>query len=231
MKKIRQRLFLFIIGLIFCLIASIWLHLPSLAFNRERHSSSLAQAYNDYWQGKYQSAISIWEQLLKKEQSRATQAEIHSYLGISYRQVQELGKSIQHFKEAIKIYREFSQKTELLAEVFTEIARTYNELGQPDRAVPPLKEAIAMTKDNLALKALAYRTLGTAYWLEGDLEKAIVACETSRNLATILGQPAAIVAALNDFTNVLRSRRKQYLQQAEDAQAEGTDVESDRYIF
>jgi CHAT domain-containing protein len=231
MKKIEKRLFLLIIGLIFFLIASKLLHFHVLAINSERPSEKQAQAYNYYHQQKYTDAISVWEQLLINEKSTTVRAEIHSYLGIAYRQIQESGKSIQHFKESIKIYRKDSKKTERLAEVLTEIARTYNEMGQSDRAIPLLEEAISLEGDNLALKTLAYRTLGISRWLNGDFERAIAAIETSRNLATILGQSEASVAALNDLTKVLHSRRKQYLQQAADARTEGSDIESERLTF
>jgi CHAT domain-containing protein len=229
--KIRQIIFLLISGLVFCLSANLLIQPDLEATSVKRNSPNLSQAYNFYWQGKYQSALAIWEQLLERENSLTTQAQIHSYLGVTYRQIQQLGSSVRHFQESIKIYRQIPEEKRHLAEVLTEIARTYHELGQWNHSRAPLEEALALAQDDLALKSLAYRTLGTTYWLKGDFEKAIEACEISRNLASVLGQRDAIVSSLNDLTNVLRSRRKQYLQQAKDAQAEGDEVESARYLF
>jgi CHAT domain-containing protein len=230
-KKVRHLLILFIVGLIFCSLVNLLPPSALLATEAERILPNLTQAYNYYWQGKYSAAIEIWERLLSSGKSESQNAQIHSYLGVAYRQAQQFGASVRHFQEAIKIYRSLSQEKERLAEVLVEIARTFNELGQSDRAIPALEEAIANSPDNVGLKAIAYRSLGTAYWLEGHIEEAVEAATAGRNLAMISGNGMEMVPALNDLTNILRSRSKWYQQQALEVEVEGDDIERDRLNF
>ncbi|NJP21687.1 MAG: CHAT domain-containing protein [Hydrococcus sp. CRU_1_1] len=201
------------------------------AITAQRILQNQVQAYNYYWQGNYPAAIAIWERLLSSEKAEPKIAQIHSYLGVAYRQAQQFGASVRHFQEAIKIYRSLSPEKEQLAEVLGEIARTFNELGQSDRAIPVLEEAISLVPDNVELKALAYRSLGTAYWLEGNLDGAVEAAVTGRNLATISGRAIEMVPAFNDLTNILLSRSKWYEQQAREVEVEGDDTERNRLDF
>lgn len=231
MKKVRHLLSLFIVGLIFCFLINLSLPFGVLATIAESNLPKQAQASSYYWQGKYSAAIAIWERLLSSGKSEPEIAQIHSYLGVAYRQTQQFGASVRHFQEAIKIYRSLSQEKERLAEVLVEIARTFNELGQSDRAISALSEAIEIAPDKLDLKALAYRALGTAYWLEGKIDKSVEAATTGRNLATISGRAIEMVPAFNDLTNILRSRAKLYEQQALEAEAEGDDTEKNRLNF
>lgn len=228
-KKVRHLLILFIVGLFFCSLVNLFRPSRLQATEAERILPNPTQAYNYYWQGKYSAAIEIWERLLSSGKSEPEIAQIHSYLGVAYRQTQQFGASVRHFQEAIKIYRS-SQEKEQLAEILVEIARTFNELGQSDRAIQSLSEALAMSPDNVELKAIAYRSLGTAYWLEGKIE-AVEAATAGRNLAAISGSTVEMVPALNDLTNILRSRSQWYEQQASEVEVEGDDIESDRLNF
>jgi CHAT domain-containing protein len=231
MRKIGQKSILFICGFLFCFFVNLNFPLPLKAINVEPTFLKESQAYDFYWKGEFSEAIEIWERMLTSEQTKLAQAEIHSYLGLAYRQIQEFGRSVRHFQKSIEIYRQQPEQSQHLARVLIEIAQTYNELGQGDRGVTLLKEAIALSNGDLTLKSLAYRTLGTAYWLDGNFDKAVENSSRGRDVAIVSGKPKAIVATLNDLTNVLHSRSKQYLQQAKDMRAQGNDSESSRYAF
>jgi CHAT domain-containing protein len=227
--RLIARLFMFILGLVFVLSLNIF---PLAGLKAAEPDVSLdRQASTYYWQGRIQFAISIWENLLKTS-SPPDAAAIHSYLGVAYRQIGQLGTSIRHFKEAIAFSRQHEDKISRtrLIEALIEQARTYNELGQWDRAQPLLDEAISLTKDKemLALRMLAYRAQGTAFWLEGNFDEAIGAYQYSRDLASVLGRTEDLVAVLNDLTNALQSRRQKYLGEATDVKAEGEEAQSKR---
>jgi CHAT domain-containing protein len=192
----------------------------------------LERAYSYYWQGKYEEAIAIWENLLKTRKGLDA-ATIYNYLGIANREVGQLGRSISHFREAIAIYRENDEEATRtsLTKTLIEQGRTFNEMGQWKRSRPLLEEAISMVESDLSLKFLASRALGTSYWLEGNFDKAVEASLTSRNLALLANDSQAIAIALNDLTNVLLLRRKQYLSQIPDVTAEGDEAEASRLEF
>jgi CHAT domain-containing protein/Tfp pilus assembly protein PilF len=196
---------------------------------RERGVGASQRAYSYYWQGQYSKAIVILEDLLKssKEQDTAT---IHDYLGIIYREVGQLGKSIEHFKDALAIYEE---KKDLAAreKTLVEQGRTFNDMGEWKQSRSVLEKAISSIDKNLSLASLAYRSLGTSYWLEGDFERAVEACETSRNLASLANNPEGVVVALNNLANILKSRRFHYLSQIPDVVAEGNTSEGNRLEF
>lgn len=238
MKNFRtykfSRLLLFGLGLFICLTVNLTTLSSIKATNKQVFSNSLTpqQAATYYWQGKINSAIAGWENLLQNS-TDSEAATLHGYLGIAYRDIGQLGASVRHFREAINFYKNQDKRSSHLGQTLIELAKTYNELGQWKQSQPLLKEAIekAETDKNLLLKNLAYRSLCTAYWLEGNFDLAIESCEISRNLASILGQQEELVAALNDLTNVLLSRSKHYLEQAKAVEAEGQVNEQQRLEF
>ncbi|MGH2413390.1 MAG: tetratricopeptide repeat protein, partial [Microcystaceae cyanobacterium] len=198
-------------------------------------SESLSErAASSYWQGQYQDAIAIWENLLKSASSEEA-ATIHRYLGVAYRQVGQLGRAIESLKQASQFYEQSHDETSRarLAEVLVERARTHNEMGQSSRSVSLLEQAIELIEGSklVQLQTSAYQALGTAYLLGGDFDRAIEAYERSRNLAAVLEQPEELVSTLNNLTNALLQRQARYRSDAEAAAAEGNETEAQRLSF
>ncbi len=187
-----------------------------------------------YNAGKYQEAIGIWLSMLSQTSNQKEKATIYSNLGSAYRQIGNLGEAIAQWKKAAKIYQLLSDREshQILAQVLMEQAQTYNALGQFRVAVPILQSVVELARkeQKQSIEAAAQGVLGNAYYLGGDLEKAIVAYDRSLNLATGLKNSSLMSINSNNLGNVFQRRYKRYLQEAKSAAKEGEEKEESRLM-
>lgn len=185
-------------------------------------------ALADFALGQYNRAITQWEQSLKNSEG-IDAATIHTNLGSAYRQVGKLSKAIEHWEQAIQIYRarKDNSSRRLLAAALTDQAQAYNALGQFRQGIKRSLEAIDIAHQNQDRKteAVAQGALGNGYSIAGNYEQALIAYSSSLKLADAINNRVYIATALNNQANILNTRSKRYASQAISAGREGNQEE------
>ncbi len=212
----------------------------------QAHSSSLQQGIDQYQAGQFTEAIAQWQQALSQARTVSSKMLLHSNLAQAYRQLGQLDRAIDHWRQAIGLYQvqaSGADQQELgahwLAQALTEQAQIYNDLGQHQQAIVLLEQAIARTRPDLEsgnlasdtarrTAAAAYGVLSNAHWARGDYDTALTTSQTGLNLARQLNDPSFLTTALNNRGNVFASRVQRYRYQANTATLEGDDAEADR---
>ncbi|MGA7932790.1 MAG: CHAT domain-containing protein [Kovacikia sp.] len=190
------------------------------------------QGLRSYQTGKFPEAIALWEQALPQATRSQDRAIIHTNLGQAYRQVGKFDQAIAQWEQAIQLYQSdrtaTSQKT--LAQVLTEQAQGYSDLGQHKSAIERLNTAIKLAKQNQdpLTETAAQGALGNAYWSLGTYDDALAAQEKSLTLACKLSHSAYITTALNNLGNVFASRSERYQFQSAAANLEGDSPSAEK---
>ena len=189
--------------------------------------SLLAQAFHYYSQGKYGKAVAIWESVVSKPTnlSFAQLAQLHSNLGVAYRQLGVIGSAIPHWLTAIEYYRQLAGSDNAIhqARVLVDLASAYNANGQGKLSLPILVSAIdiAHKRGDRFLEAAAFGVLGNVQFKLGELDKAVDNLQASFRLATETGDLQTQVIALNNMGKVLTNRAKRYSMLSATASNEG----------
>lgn len=195
---------------------------------KQSSAKLVQQALADYALGNYERAIVQWERSLENPEG-IDPVTIHTNLGAAYWQVGNLSKAIEHWEQAIQIYRDRkdSDSSHELAAALTDQAQAYNALGQFRFSIERSREAsdIAHKVQERHIEVVAQGVLGNAYTTAGDYEKALEAYQASLRLATAVGDRTYITTALNNQTNILNLRAKRYASQASSAQRAGDQEE------
>jgi CHAT domain-containing protein len=190
----------------------------------------------DYYQrGEYVQAIALWETALEQTQNPEHQRLLHRNLANAY---QRLGSApniaLFHWDRVLELMQanpnaplQESARVQQ-AQIQVEQAQLYDAMGQHQRAVDLLQEALIVLDGDRPSELAAQGALGNAYSALGRYEDAIDAHETSLRYAQALEQPQAIVTALSNLANAhsFRARRARY--QEEVAREEGEDVDAQR---
>lgn len=191
----------------------------------------------DYYQrGDYVRAIAQWQQALAQPQTRNTQIRLHRNLANAY---QRLGsapaEAIFHWDQVLDLAQPSPNQNSRLssqqqAQIQVEQAQLYDAMGQHQRAIDLLQEALIVLDGDRPSELAALGALGNAYSALGRYQEAIVAHETSLSYAQALNQPQAIATALSNLANThsFRARRAQY--QEEIARDEGEEAEAQRAL-
>jgi len=87
-------------------------------------------------------------------------------------------------------------------------AEAYQYEGHYKKSIQALCVALPKASEKNALHATLLGSLGYAYFMLGDIEKAVVLLEQSINKASQLKQPAVAAVALNNLGNVCATYRK-----------------------
>ena len=142
------------------------------------------KAHNAYISGDYQEAISTWLKLITSlKQKSNQQATIYSNIASVYWHTGSSGEAVKYWQKSLEIYRESenNKSDEKIAATLVDIARAYNDLGQPRFSIPLVMEAVSIAKDQKLAKveSMAYLTLGNTYSIQGNYDLAINAYKNS----------------------------------------------------
>jgi tetratricopeptide (TPR) repeat protein len=232
-RHLRHFSLLFLVGFTLCLVVNTvpWQLNRQVAAQSLPSNQLVQQGIECYEEGKFTSAITLWQQALSQTLGTKDKAVVHSNLAQAYRQIGQLAQAIAQWEQAIQIYRsEDDASRRFVAPLLAEQAQAYNDLGQHQRAILLSQSAIEIAgknQDQLVVAA-AWGGLGNAYWALGNYEQALAAHQASLNIARKLRNPGYITTALNNLGNVFTSRAERYRYQANAAQLEGDSQQEAR---
>ena len=189
----------------------------------------LSQARQNYVRGDYNRAILLLNDLLQKPQKIKTSSiSAHSDLAEIYRHLGQYSQAIAHWQKAIELVQ--TQNTRLqkphltkLSQLKVDLARAYIYLGQANLAIPLLQEAFGIAKQaqkaqKTEIENAAQRSLGDAYRISGEYDKAIAAYTNSLEKTQ---SPEINTKILNGLVDVYQLRSQQYFVDARGVAAEG----------
>ncbi|MDX2232672.1 MAG: CHAT domain-containing protein [Leptolyngbyaceae cyanobacterium bins.349] len=183
-----------------------------------------------YQAGRFAAAIAAWEAALTQAPTAKDQAILQSNLGQAYRQIGRPDRAIQQWEAAIRFYQgdRTPAHEQTIAQLLTEQAQAYSDLGQHQVAVERSQTAMQLaTKVNdAATQAAAQGAMGNAYWALGEFDQALVAHQQSLAIACALNNGNFTARALNNLGNVFVSQAERLRYQATSAQQEGETVDA-----
>lgn len=229
-RQIRSSL-LFLLGLICCLWIGktpLW-HLPVQAATPPVELARSDQGLASYQSGRLADAIAHWERALTQTSDPGDRAILYTNLGQAYRQIGRPDRAIAQWEKAIELQRRQGQSANrAIAQLLTEQAQAYGDLGQHAIAVERSQTAISLAQgaQDRQTEAAAQGALGTAYWSLGEYDPALMAHQQSLTLACQLNHANYTATALNNLGNVFVSRADRFQYQADGAKLEGDDTEA-----
>ncbi|HEY9873174.1 MAG TPA: CHAT domain-containing protein [Candidatus Obscuribacterales bacterium] len=239
MGRFNQRLyrlpFLFLVGCILCIglnAIPVWLPGTGAIAQTRPVNQLVQQGIQIYAAGNFTEAIALWQQALLQPLAASEQATVHTHLAEAYRQVGKLDRAIAHWDQAIQIYRAQNNDNSrgLIAQLLTQQAQAYSNLGQHQRAINLLNSAINIPQKNPdpIVAVIAQGALANAYRGLGDYEKALTANLASLKIAQELKNPNYITTAWNNLGNIYTSRAERYQYQFQVAKAESEQDQQNR---
>lgn len=251
----RLLVVLFLSSLTFCL----WLdRVPFTAWQATWGTVATAQSANttqlvqqgiqQYKTGDVQGAIASWQTALTAYEStnnHANQAIVQEKLAIAYRQIGQFEQAIDHWQKAIASYRQLGDITKV-GRLLVEQAQTYSRLGQNKEAIALLCGAsetdenclesegsalqIARKLQDKQGEAAALGSLGEAYRLRGNHDKAIETLLTSLKITQEINIPVYHSSVLNSLGNAYFSKALLNEQRAKSAQVRGAKNKASEFI-
>ena len=190
------------------------------------------QGWEQYQSGDVQSAIAQWETALSLtgKQPSALRATVLKYLVRADQQVGKVAQAIAHLEQLIADYRQVGNIPQL-GRMLTEQAQAYSSLGQQRKAIallcgeidhPCVSDSalmIARQQVDRPGEIAALGSLGNAYRLRGDYERAIQPLETALALARQADSPLHLLAALNGLGNTYASLAERDVRRRQSAEA------------
>ena len=190
------------------------------------------QGWERYQSGDVQGAIGQWETALSLtgNQPSALRATVLKYLVRAAQQVGEVDRSIAYLAQLIADYRQ-TGNTVQLGRMLTEQAQAYSSLGQQRKAIallcgevdhPCIADSalmIARQQADRSGEVAALGSLGNAYRLRGDYDRAIQHLETTLVLAKQADSPLHLLAALNGLGNTYVSLAERDVRRRQSAEA------------
>jgi tetratricopeptide (TPR) repeat protein len=162
-----------------------------------------------------QRAIALWQTALttyQQSHQSANAAIVLENLARVYQQVGQTEQAIAQWEQAIALYQQMGDQAQV-ARMLTEQAQAYSQLGQYRQAIallchvpgeetciPGSAVAIAQTVGDRATEAAALGSLGEAYCLKGDYDRAMQYLQDSLAIAREMESPI-LVSALNSLGN------------------------------
>lgn len=187
-----------------------------------------------YQSGDYPGAIAQWETALSTFQTNDNQANlaiVQENLARAYGQIGQFDKAIPYWEQTINNYRQLGDVRQV-GRMLIEQAQAYMQLGQNRRAISLLcgsqTECLAGTalqiasqqKDSLGQVA-ALGSLGEAYRLRGDYDRAIEYLENAKQIDSSI-YPFSV---LNSLGNAYTARAQRWDIRAKSASARGQDFQ------
>lgn len=193
------------------------------------------QGWQQYQRGDVQGAIAQWQAALSlaSDPSSELRATILTYLVRADQQIGAMDQAIAHLAQLITYYRQTGNPLQI-GRRLTEQAQAYTSLGQQRRAIALLcgevdqpcvadsAVAIARHQEDTPGKVAALGSLGNAYRLRGDYDRALQHLTMTLKLARQLQSLPQTLAALNGlgntYTNLAQrdDRRRQSALQSDD---------------
>ncbi|NJO64863.1 MAG: CHAT domain-containing protein [Richelia sp. RM2_1_2] len=223
-RKIRISRFLeivFLCSLTFCLSLG---YIPfTTSVNAQTPNAELLvnKGVKYYSSGDYQTAIKQWLEALKIYQSSKNidnEAIVRENLARTYQQVGQISEAVKQWEEVASIYRQLKNANGV-GRTLAEQAQLYSNLGQPRKAIAILcnsndnsvctENSVLQIARNLkisSLEAVALGSLGDAYRLAGEYDKAIAKLESSLEIARKLKNQDYIISATNSLGNAYNSQ-------------------------
>lgn len=228
-RKIRIPWFLgvlFLCSLTFCLSLG---HIPftnyslTTAVNAQTTNAELLvnQGVKYYSNSDYQTAIKQWLEALKiykTDKNLSNEVIVRENLARTYPQVGQISEAVKQWEEVALIYRQLKNANGVALSL-AEQAQLYSNLGQPRKAIAILCNPndssvctgnsvlqIARNLKNSSLEAVALGSLGDAYRLTGDYDKATKKLESSLKIAEKLKNQDYIISATNSLGNAHNSK-------------------------
>jgi tetratricopeptide (TPR) repeat protein len=187
----------------------------------------LQQAQQYLAQGQYQSAIAILESFLKTSNEQ-DKLKVYYPLARAYAAAGKVESAISVLEKGILAYRQ-SENSSKLARLLIEQSQAYTSLGQNQKAISLLTEAIELSKPNPQLHLLALGSQGNIYLQQGDLDKAIELYRAS--LKSSQKRSLFVLTILNNLTSAYLELSQKYQRNAEFALQEKEVKESERLTF
>ncbi len=145
------------------------------------------------------------DMLNKELQTNPRHARTHYFLGAVYFDKGDMAPAIASFQSCLKLDSDFGPAREKLIQA-------YEKTGQPHQAIRLIEQGVASQRGSRPLHehAGAYNVLGTLYYRQGDVDKAILAFEDAlersphhkaakRNLHQLLREKAFNALKMNAF--------------------------------
>ena len=215
-----RRLALFCVSLLLCLwLGQCHSSLLTVGSAKAVDATQLTQqGLEQYQRGKVQEAIAQWEAALSLTPAQPSElrATLLKYLARADQQMGETDRAIAHLGQLIADYRQIGDELQL-GRMLTEQAQAYSTLGQQRQAIALLcgdvdrpcvangALAIARQKADTLGEIAALGSLGNAYRLRGDYERAIHYLEASLVLSKQTHSPLHQLAVLNGLGNTYAS--------------------------
>ncbi|MFB2897434.1 CHAT domain-containing protein [Aerosakkonemataceae cyanobacterium BLCC-F50] len=198
-----------------------------------------------YHNGDILGAIAQWETAktaLQKTNNPVEKAIVSENLARAYQQIGQIETAINYWGDTIAIYRQMADKKQV-GRMLVEQAQAYTNLGQNKRAIailcnPSLREttctndsALQITKEAKDSQgyAAALGSLGNAYRLRGDYEKAIKYLEESLAIANQTGNTIYSATSLNNLANVYSNVALVNYRRADLAETRGAEEEGQKF--
>lgn len=209
-------------------------------------SQLVQRGIEQYRAGDVLKAIASWQTALSAYQNnsdRQNAAIVSEKLAIAHQQIGQFEQAIDYWQAAIANYR--LAKDDLKVErLLVEQAQTYSRLGQTKNAIALLCGA-AETEDCLQSEGSALQiarklrdfqgevaalgSLGEAYRLRGNYDKAITTLEASLKVTQENNLPAYRASVLNSLGNAYFSKGQLGEQRANSAQFRNAETKADEF--
>ena len=178
-------------------------------------STLVQEGVDRYQSGEFLEAIAPWKsayEVYKATQDLPELAIVSENLARAYQQMGQTSEEIGYWEEAIATIQKLDD-SQKLGRLLIEQAQAYSRLGQQRRAIAllcgtenvPCEKGsalqIATEMDDLTGQVAALGSLGEAYRLSGDAEKALTYLEQGEVVSRKLGDPALKAAIFNSQGN------------------------------
>jgi CHAT domain-containing protein/tetratricopeptide (TPR) repeat protein len=202
-------------------------------------ASLLQEGLKHYQAGNFRNAIQVWQSLnTNSHHSIATNLDVQRYLVRAYQQVGQMDQAIAQLNQLIVHYRQIGSWQQF-SHMLIEQAQIYTTLGHhrkaisllcgehrtPSNCLPETAVAISRNVNDSTGEAAALGSLGNAYRLRGEYDRAIAHLQQSLEIAHQIRHPVYLMVASNGLGNTYASlakrnyRLRQFALQAGDQQA------------
>lgn len=247
LKRHTIFLSLFFLGLTLCLwvgqvvlvnkvaIAQDVVEEPQLG-SQEPAREWVQQGVERYQVGDFRGAIALWEAALEtyqETQNLTNQAIVLENLARAYGSLGDADSALPYWEQTLQIYQQLGDR-QRVGRVLTEQAQAYINLGQyrqatdrlcgaPERCEVNSAVGIARNVNDRTGEAAALGSLGEAYRLQGEYDRAKVALTESLAIAQELDNSLYVAAATNSLGSLYTQLTQINDRRAKDAVERGDE--------
>ena len=223
-QRCQFRVCCFLVLLLISFAVSLWLGHPSswrVAAAPANVDQLVQQGVKQYQSGDFPEAIQSWQTALNVDQryDGEDRVTVLKYLARAYQQVGRIDQAIAQMETVVAYYRQ-KKDTQQVERMLTEQAQLYSGLGQQRRSITILcgqgisgcnkdsaLETARRQRDSLG-EVAALGSLGNAYRLQGEYERAIQYLEKSLEIAKRIENRVYTASTLNGLANTYASLAK-----------------------